>query len=122
MGSRHDVPHVIRMPSPTEDRPASLREAGRRVWLETLHLVSEYGTLVVFSAGAVLLEAFRQRWQLPEPANSTVLAAELVASATMIAPKAIRAMGDILQSMALMVHDVIYAAVHGARRPGRDDS
>jgi hypothetical protein len=39
-------------PSLEERRPSTLKEAWRRVWLEILNALAEYGTLVVFAGAA----------------------------------------------------------------------
>jgi len=99
-----------------ELKPKTLRQAGERVWLETLNLLAEYGTLVVFSAAEILAEALRHNVQ-DAAGNTAILVAEIVTAGTMIVPKAIRAISDILQLILFAGHDVIYAARHGTRRP-----
>jgi hypothetical protein len=109
--------HVRGMPSAEPKRPASWSQVWRLVRLETFNLLAEYGSLVIFTAGAVSLEAVRQKFVMPEAANLALFVAEAVTAFTMIVPKAIRAVGDVLQTLAITAHDVAYALRHGARRP-----
>lgn len=104
-------------PNGASGRPKSLREAGRRVWLETINLLAEYGTLVVFSALAAGAETVRQSVALPTAANVAVIAAEAVTALTMITPKAIRAVGEVIQMIGITLHEAGYALRHGERRP-----
>ena len=100
-----------------EARPTSLRDAGRRVWLETLNLVAEYGTLVVFAGLAAAAEAARRSSELPPAADLGMIVAEAVSAVTMIVPKAIRSIGDVFETAAITMHDVWYAVRYGERRP-----
>jgi hypothetical protein len=99
-----------------EPRPRSLKEALTRVWLEALNMIAEYGALVVFAGGAAALELARRSWNLPTPANVGVIVSEAAAALTMVAPKSIRALGDVLQVLAITMHDVWHAIRYGKRR------
>ena len=109
---------VVRMTVPNNGtaRPTTLREVGHRIWLETLNMLAEYGTLVIFSALAAMAEAVRQKEQLPVAANAGFIVAEAATALTMIAPKAIRAVGEVIQVIGIAGHDAAYAVAHGRRR------
>jgi hypothetical protein len=49
--------------------------------------------------------------------NVGIIIAELATAITMIVPKAIRAIGEILQVLGITLHDVGYAFLRGRRRP-----
>jgi len=99
------------------DHPHTLREVGRRVWLETLNLLAEYGTLLVFSALTVAGELARRRWNLPVVAHAALVVAEIATVLTMVVPKTIRALGEVVQVLGIVGHDAVYALRHGTRRP-----
>jgi hypothetical protein len=46
-----------------------------------------------------------------------LIVAEGVAALTMIAPKTIRAIGEVVQVLGITLHDAAYALRHGSRRP-----
>jgi len=112
---RGEVPLV----TDPHDQPRTLLEAGRRVWLETLNLLAEYGTLVVFSGLTVAGDVARRQWHLPAVTNAAVIVAEVATVATMVLPKAIRAVGEVIQVLGIVGHDAAYALRHGTRRPKR---
>lgn len=85
--------------------------------METLNLLAEYGTLVIFTGAAVAIESMRQAWKLPDAWNKAIVTAEVVSAVTMIVPKAIRAVGEIVQVLGIALHDGAYAVRHGSRRP-----
>ena len=102
---------------PSEERPTTVRQVGRRLWLETLNGVAEYGGLVIFSGLAVAIELTRRAMQLPTAANVGIIVSEVLAAWTLIVPKAVRTLGDFLQVVAITGHDVVYSFRHGEKRP-----
>ena len=66
---------------------------------------------------AAAAEVARRSFELPPAADAMVIVAEAVTALTMIAPKTIRAVGEVVQVLGTTGHDVAYALRHGSRRP-----
>lgn len=108
------------MSDQSEEKPTSVRQVGRRLWLEFLNGVAEYGGLAIFGGVAVAVDLTRRKLQLPGPANVGVIVTEALTAWTLIVPKVLRTLGDFLQVVAITSHDVVYAFRHGKKRPPED--
>jgi hypothetical protein len=87
----------------------------------------EWGTLVIFGGLALLLDSLRESLDsrgVAEPWVRVTWFAEWATILTRVGPKVLSALGDILETAMITLHDIAYAARHGSRRPrqGNDPS
>lgn len=97
--------------------PLTLKDVVTRLWLEALNSIAEYGSLVVFSALAVAVEVLRRKAHLEPAMDAIIVVAEIVSALTMIVPKAVRAVAEIVHHIAVAGHDMKHVIATGRRRP-----
>jgi hypothetical protein len=86
------------------------------MWLDTWNVLTEHGPLVIFAAAMMALDVLRRKYGMPSPFYPILLVAEVTTGLTLVAPKAVRALGEIVEVMVLKVHDIKHAFRHGSRR------
>jgi hypothetical protein len=89
----------------------------RVLLLDVLNTFVEHGALVIFVAAIIGLDALRRKFGVESWAYRAIYVAEVVTLVTMVVPKAIRALGAILETLAVVGHRVVYSFRHGSRRP-----
>ena len=89
----------------------------------------DWGTLLVFGVLAALTDGLREylhKKGVAEVWVRTAFIVEAITITTGVGPKLIEAARNLLEALLVAVHDVVYAAWHGSRRPrqgtGRSDS